>query len=73
MPAVLNAANEISVNAFLQKKIGFDDIATINRSVMLKHAVGPADTIENLHTVDAWARSAAVRLVADATNAAIAA
>jgi 1-deoxy-D-xylulose-5-phosphate reductoisomerase len=73
MPAVLNAANEISVNAFLQKKIGFDDIATINRSVMLKHAVGPADTIENLHTVDTWARSAAVQLVADATNAAIAA
>ena len=73
MPAVLNAANEISVNAFLQKKIGFDDIATINRSVMLRHPVGPADTIEKLHTVDTWARSAAAKLVADATNAAIAA
>src|SRR3954466_16065701 len=48
MPAVLNAANEISVNAFLQKKIGFDDIATINRSVMLRHPVGLADTIEKL-------------------------
>jgi 1-deoxy-D-xylulose-5-phosphate reductoisomerase len=73
MPAVLNAANEVSVSAYLQRKIGFDDIATINRSVMLRHSVGTADTIEKLHEADTWARSAAAQLVADATNAAIAA
>jgi 1-deoxy-D-xylulose-5-phosphate reductoisomerase len=42
MPAVLNAANEGVVAAFLQGKCGFLDIPTVVEKVMMEHSTSPA-------------------------------
>lgn len=63
MPAVLNAANEVAVQAFLDGRIGFMEIPEVIRSVMDDHAVRPAESIEQLVRVDAWARDRAQRAI----------
>ncbi len=60
MPAVLNAANEIAVQAFLDKKIGLGRIAEINRSVMDEHESSNADSFEEILAADSWARERAI-------------
>ena len=73
MPAALNAANEVSVNAFLQKRIAFGDISRINRAVIDSHKAVLADTIDAVLNADGSARQAAEKLVEDAARTAIAA
>ena len=73
MPAILNAANEISVNAFLEKKIGFGEIARINAGVICSCRSAAADTIESVIEADDSARETARRLVAEAASEALAA
>lgn len=62
-PAVLNAANEISVAAFLEGKIPFGAIASINGCVLAVHLAERGgvrvDEIEAIIAADAWAREAA--------------
>ena len=58
-PAVLNAANETSVRAFLDGKIKLSDIARINGQVMRAHVASPAASIEAILDADKWARSQA--------------
>ncbi|MFO0236270.1 MAG: 1-deoxy-D-xylulose-5-phosphate reductoisomerase [Burkholderiales bacterium] len=63
-PCVLNAANEMTVDAFLERRIRFTDIARINEAVLdaLGAARAPSDTAEVL-ALDARARECAgVRL-----------
>jgi len=72
-PAALNAANEISVNAFLQKRITFGDISRINRAVIDGHTAASADTIEAVLKADRDARNAATKLVDEAARTAVAA
>ncbi len=60
MPAVLNAANEIAVQAFLDGKINLSEIASVNSSVMADHAVVPVSSIDNILETDKWARSRAI-------------
>lgn len=62
MPAVLNAANEISVSHFLKEKITFLDIPKINEAVMLKHNAIKNPTLDDILSVDSWARSIAKEL-----------
>jgi 1-deoxy-D-xylulose-5-phosphate reductoisomerase len=57
-PALLNAANEVAVQAFLDRRIGFRDIDRVVRRVMDENAHGAASSIE-----DARARAAADRIV----------
>lgn len=59
-PAVLNAANEIAVRAFLDGKIGLSDIASVNRSVLDEHSSTTADSLEAILEADEWARSRAI-------------
>jgi 1-deoxy-D-xylulose-5-phosphate reductoisomerase len=62
---VLNAANEVAVEAFLQQRIRFDQIHTINSSTLQTQAV-PADatqSVANLLALDCAARSEAQALV----------
>jgi 1-deoxy-D-xylulose-5-phosphate reductoisomerase len=59
LPAVMNAANEIAVGAFLNRKIGFLEIADIIESVMAKHSVNIQPCLHDIIEVDAWARTAA--------------
>lgn len=56
MPAVLNAANEEAVKAFLSKKIGLNDIARmVEYALKTENAAAPSD-IEEIHTVDKCVR-----------------
>jgi 1-deoxy-D-xylulose-5-phosphate reductoisomerase len=71
--AAVNAANEVTVNAFLQTKIGFGDIARINRSVLKAHPTAAADTIEAVIAADTNARRVAQDLVAELAQTAVAA
>ncbi|NOU39832.1 MAG: 1-deoxy-D-xylulose-5-phosphate reductoisomerase [Methylotenera sp.] len=58
-PAILNAANEIAVEAFLAEEIGFMDIHAIIESVLLASQIDAVTSIEQLVAVDASARRAA--------------
>ena len=63
-PAILNAANEIAVEAFLQRKIGFLDIAGTVAQVLDLLGTPPADTLEEVIALDQAARRAADRCAA---------
>ncbi|MFO0687225.1 MAG: 1-deoxy-D-xylulose-5-phosphate reductoisomerase [Myxococcota bacterium] len=62
-PAVLNAANEIAVEAFLAGRIAFPDIAAINARVLDAHLADHAgegvSELAAVRAADAWARAAA--------------
>ena len=55
-PTILNAANEIAVAAFLQKRIGFLDICQIVERVLEKLGVPLADTLDSVIALDATTR-----------------
>ena len=63
-PAVLNAANEVAVDAFLQGKVGFDGIASIVEATLAKELDGDSTTIEAIFSIDQRARQQAHHLVA---------
>ena len=63
MPAVLNAANEIAVNAFLSNEISFSDIARIVDEAMQAHAVNPKPALSDILAADQEARRKAADLI----------
>jgi 1-deoxy-D-xylulose-5-phosphate reductoisomerase len=62
-PSVLNAANEIAVEAFLDGRAGFLDIPAVVRAVLDRHAGAPAATLEDILEADRRARETATHLV----------
>lgn len=70
LPAVLNAANEISVQAFLDGRIKLSEVAAINEEVMNAHDVVAADSFEGILAADSWARLNASARVSETANAA---
>ena len=56
LPAVLNAANEVAVEAFVDRKINFPQITEMVRRVMDAHKVVEYPTLEKILEADAWAR-----------------
>ncbi len=56
MPAVLNAANEVAVDAFVNRKINFPQITETVRRTMDAHKVVEHPTLEQILEADAWAR-----------------
>lgn len=60
MPAVLNAANEVAVRAFLDGKIGLLEIAALNESVMDDHVPEAEASLEAVLAADEWARTRAI-------------
>lgn len=58
-PALLNAANEVAVQAFLDREIGFRDIDRVIAQAMDAVPHGPAPSIEAVLEQDARARAAA--------------
>ncbi len=62
-PAVLNAADEILVGAFLEGRIRFIDIAAHLETVLGQHRVEAADSLDRILRADTWAREAAGALV----------
>lgn len=63
LPCILNAANEITVAAFLQDKIGFLDIAKINEKTMNAVSLQKNTSLESLIETDQEARRVASQLV----------
>ncbi|HEX3015267.1 MAG TPA: 1-deoxy-D-xylulose-5-phosphate reductoisomerase, partial [Desulfobacteria bacterium] len=63
MPAVLNAANEVAVNLFLQDKIGFLAIADLVEKVISRHRVVDNPDLDQILTADSWAREESWRLI----------
>jgi len=63
MPCVLNAANEVTVAAFLNDKIKFLQIAEINEAVLKGTELLKLPTLENLFEADSKARAMASELV----------
>lgn len=63
MPAVLNAANEVTVEAFLDKKIKFVDLPEIIDKVLSGHKVVKKPALEELLQADKWARMQAKEII----------
>jgi 1-deoxy-D-xylulose-5-phosphate reductoisomerase len=57
--AVLNAANEIAVAAFLERRIRFDQIHAVNQSCMAHMSPAAPDSLDDLLALDAQARQVA--------------
>ena len=64
LPAVLNAANEVAVEAFLAGRLTFPRIWETVEATMRAHAVTPHPDLPALLAADAWAREHAQGLVA---------
>ena len=62
-PAILNAANEVAVAAFLQGKIGFTRIAAVVDTVLGQSASAQIDSLEAVMTIDAASRDLALAAV----------
>jgi 1-deoxy-D-xylulose-5-phosphate reductoisomerase len=60
-PAVLNAANEVAVAAFLDGRIAWVGIPEVLNAVLSRHDGGRADGVDAVIDADRWARQAARR------------
>ncbi|HEU0224870.1 MAG TPA: 1-deoxy-D-xylulose-5-phosphate reductoisomerase, partial [Steroidobacteraceae bacterium] len=63
-PAVLNAANEVAVAAFLGRRLNFAGIAGVIDGVLQQHEPRPVTTLDDALAADAWARGRAEALLA---------
>ena len=62
-PAILNAANEVAVAEFLEKRLRFTDIPHVIESVLGQLPVHEATTIEAVRSADAAARESALACI----------
>ena len=58
-PVVLSAADEVAVNLFLNRRIGFTDIFKVVEGVLEKHTPVFNPSLEDILLADEWAREAA--------------
>jgi len=63
MLAVLNAANEVAVQAFLDEVISFKDIADTIRMTMNNHKCHTINSLEDVLLADRWAREEVKKLI----------
>ncbi|HEX2057192.1 MAG TPA: 1-deoxy-D-xylulose-5-phosphate reductoisomerase [Actinomycetota bacterium] len=63
-PAVLNAANEVAVGAFLDGGLPFAAIPEVVRRVLDEHEPGDDSSVEQVLAADRWARQEASRSIA---------
>ncbi|MDH7576722.1 MAG: 1-deoxy-D-xylulose-5-phosphate reductoisomerase [Bacillota bacterium] len=63
MPVVLNAANEVAVKAFLERKISFLAICELTSEVMSFHVTKPGLELDEILAVDEWARDRTQQLI----------
>ncbi len=68
-PAVLNAANELAVDAFLHEKVGFLDIPRIIAAVVEEHASTAATSLDQVLAADRWAREMARDIIQELQGA----
>ena len=63
--AVLNAANEVAVDAFLNRKIRFDQIHAVNRQTLDARSFDMPKNLDDLLELDRQSRSLAMQVVAE--------
>ena len=61
-PVVLNAANEVAVEAFLEGRLPFPGIARVIEDTLTAHDVQDAQTLGDVRSADRWARERAKML-----------
>jgi 1-deoxy-D-xylulose-5-phosphate reductoisomerase len=61
--AVLNAANEVAVELFLNGKIRLTEIAPLCRAILANHDYSPSPTLEELMRLDQWSRNEVSRWI----------
>ena len=66
LPAVLNAANEVAVEAFCERQLSYLGITETVAAVMAAHDLVAQPAMEGILEADSWARKAAENLVLDA-------
>lgn len=64
-PAILNAANEVAVGAFLAGRVGFLEIAAIVADTLASYDPAAPDSLDAVLAIDAEARARAVERVKD--------
>lgn len=63
-PTILSAANEVAVDAFLSRRLGFTDIAALVEAVLDRLGSPAADTLDDVMELDGAARRAALTIAA---------
>ena len=62
VPVVMNAANEVAVETFLEGKLGFTAIPRVIEKTIDAHQMVEVDTLKVVRSVDAWARGHAAEV-----------
>jgi len=63
VPAVMNAANEIAVEAFLNRRLSFSGIPKVIEKVMLQHRKSDLTSVEIALSADRWGRDEAQEMI----------
>jgi len=63
LPSVMNAANEVAVEAFVNRSISFPQISESVAKVMSNHQTVRHPNLEQVLEADSWARGEAARLL----------
>lgn len=63
LPSVLNAADEVAVEAFLNKRIKFSDIYRIVEKVVSRHKIVKKPNLKHIGLADQWARQEAEQFI----------
>ncbi len=63
MPAVLNAANEVAVEGFVNRRLSFPGISQTVRRTLETHTPLEHPSLEQIREADAWARQAAAATI----------
>ncbi len=71
LPATLNAANEVAVQAFLNHQIAFLDIPRVIQETMNAYSATPLLSIEDVLEIDQWARRTATEMMKTCSSAPI--
>jgi 1-deoxy-D-xylulose-5-phosphate reductoisomerase len=64
-PTVLSAVDEIAVEAFRERRIGFTDIPVVIETVLGRHTSTPVTSLDVVLEADHWARSEAGRVITE--------
>lgn len=63
MPSVLNASNEVAVEAFIAEEIRFIDIPVVVRETLFSHSQKEISSIKDVLEADRWARDKATEII----------
>lgn len=63
MPIILNGADEIAVQAFLDNKIAFNDIPSVINETMMSYNSSDCNTFEEILTLNKWSRKKANEII----------